>query len=292
MLFDQLGKVGSYIGDKLKDPDVRDRLILGMQGLTMNPNQGLIDMAKQGIKDRRDIGIQTQQANKTLEFLRAKGVDEATLKSLEGNPQMLMAYASELMKKGMSSNKDLEKVSAIRKEYVGQAKPFAQQAQAFTRMNSVYSAGASPANDIALIFQYMKMLDPASTVREGEFATAQNAGNVSTKVSNLYNSVMKGQRLSDEQRKDFFSIAKDIYSSSKQQDENLRSQYGEFISDYGYEPDKYLPNFAFKGQIGAPKDINVPPMLDPNSATMPFSGTPQDKVAQDMIKKLGISVIQ
>ena len=88
------------IGQKFKDdPDLKDRLTIGLQGMTMNPNQGLIDLAKGNIAQRQKQGLINQQANKTIDFLRAKGVDEATLKSLEGNPQMLMAYASELMKK-------------------------------------------------------------------------------------------------------------------------------------------------------------------------------------------------
>jgi uncharacterized protein (DUF1330 family) len=92
------------IGQKFKDdPDLKDRLTIGLQGMTMNPNQGLIDLAKGNIAQRQKQGLINQQANKTIEFLRAKGVDEATLKSLEGNPQMLMAYASQLMKSQLSS---------------------------------------------------------------------------------------------------------------------------------------------------------------------------------------------
>lgn len=92
------------IGQKFKDdPDLKDRLTIGLQGLTMNPNQGLVDLAKGNIAQRQKQTMMSQQANKTIEFLRAKGVDEATLKSLEGNPQMLMAYASQLMKSQLSS---------------------------------------------------------------------------------------------------------------------------------------------------------------------------------------------
>ncbi len=92
-LFD---KIGNYFDE---NPNLADKLTIGLQGMTINPNQGLIDLAKGNIAQRQKQGLINQQANKTIEFLRAKGVDEATLKSLEGNPQMLMAYASELMKK-------------------------------------------------------------------------------------------------------------------------------------------------------------------------------------------------
>lgn len=69
------------------------------------------------------------------------------------------------------------------------------------------------AGDLSLIFAYMKILDPNSTVREGEFANAQNAGGVDDKIRNLYNKVMKGTRLSDRQRKDFVNNAGVLYNS-------------------------------------------------------------------------------
>lgn len=107
------------IGQKFKDdPGLKDRMTIALQGMTMNPNQGLISMAKGNIAQRQKQAETlksqqqaTQRANKTVEFLRAKGVDEATLKSLEGNPQMLMAYAQEVLKK--SFEKPKAPISAI-----------------------------------------------------------------------------------------------------------------------------------------------------------------------------------
>jgi len=65
----------------------------------------------------------------------------------------------------------------------------------------------SPAGDIALIMGYNKALDPRSTVREGEFAQAANAGSLDTKVMNAYRQVMNGTRLSKKQREDFANAA-------------------------------------------------------------------------------------
>lgn len=66
---------------------------------------------------------------------------------------------------------------------------------------------ASAAGDISFIFQYMKMLDPGSVVREGEFATAQNAASVPDQVRNLYNRALSGERLNPEQRQQFLQAA-------------------------------------------------------------------------------------
>lgn len=69
------------------------------------------------------------------------------------------------------------------------------------------ASNPTPAGDLSLIFSYMKLLDPNSTVREGEFANAQNAGSIDDKVRNMYNKVKKGTRLTDTQRKDFVASA-------------------------------------------------------------------------------------
>ena len=73
------------------------------------------------------------------------------------------------------------------------------------------SATGTAAGDIALIFAFMKIIDPTSTVREGEFATVQNAAGVSDRVRALHNSFLKGERFgSDTQRQGFVDQARDI----------------------------------------------------------------------------------
>lgn len=57
-------------------PDRRDRLILAMQGMTMNPNQGLQQAALAGIQGRAKERSTTKQRNKTGEFLRSRGRED------------------------------------------------------------------------------------------------------------------------------------------------------------------------------------------------------------------------
>ena len=58
----------------------------------------------------------------------------------------------------------------------------------------------------------MKILDPNSTVRESEFATAQNAGGVDDKIRNLFNNIRNGSRLTERQRADFKKSAQSLYN--------------------------------------------------------------------------------
>ncbi|GAB3773743.1 hypothetical protein GCM10028796_46680 [Ramlibacter monticola] len=81
-----------------------------------------------------------------------------------------------------------------------------------------------PASDMAFIFQYMKMLDPGSVVREGEFASAQNAGGIDVRVRNLYNRAIKGNFLDPKQRTEMLGAAGRLATLAQQNiDQSTRS---------------------------------------------------------------------
>lgn len=81
------------------------------------------------------------------------------------------------------------------------------------------------AGDIALIFAYMKILDPSSVVRETEFATAQNATGIPDRIRNLYNKALDGQRLNPQQRQDFLNQARTISQKQLGQYQRTLDQY-------------------------------------------------------------------
>lgn len=87
----------------------------------------------------------------------------------------------------------------------------------------VAAQNPTAAGDLSLIFGYMKMLDPGSTVREGEFANAQNAAGVPDQIRNMYEKVRAGTRLSPQQRRDFLNQAKNVYKSQYGNQERFSS---------------------------------------------------------------------
>jgi hypothetical protein len=76
-------------------------------------------------------------------------------------------------------------------------------------------ADASPAGDMGLVYSYMKMLDPTSAVREAEYATAENARGVPATVRNLWNRLQNGERLDEDQRKDFSNRAERYFAQER-----------------------------------------------------------------------------
>ena len=102
----------------------------------------------------------------------------------------------------------------------------------------------SPAGDLSLIFAYMKIVDPGSTVREGEFATAQNTAGVPDRVRNAYNRAISGERLGVAQRADFVGQAGNLYRSRLTAYERARGQYRRLAINHGLDPELVVRDLA------------------------------------------------
>jgi len=188
-----------------------------------------------------------KDANKTSAALRAIGTPEAVKAAdmIDANPTIAKEIYTQYVKTSMEApTKSREGESTLRKEFTGQAavKDFAKQSSAFGRV--VASAqDPSAAGDLALIFNYMKVLDPGSTVREGEFATAQNAAGIPGRVQSLYNSIISGERLNPEQRNDFVDRSRRLYDQSAGEYQGLRNKYVGIAQEYGYDVERTVPDF-------------------------------------------------
>lgn len=131
------------------------------------------------------------------------------------------------------------------------------------------AAEPSAAGDLALIFNFMKMLDPGSTVREGEFANAQNAASIPTRIRALYNRVSTGERLTQEQRADFFGQAENIFKSSKERANQITDEYVRIGRDLGLDREEIVVD------RGADPDISAA-MESLNSEGLPVVKNDQD----------------
>lgn len=124
----------------------------------------------------------------------------------------------------------------LRKEFSGLTKDFRDQRAAYGR---IQAAGTKPsaAGDLALIFNYMKLLDPGSVVRESEFATAQNAAGVPERVRAAYNNVLRGERLSEPQRGDFMNRSGMLFNSAVTEYNRYANRYRQLAERQQVSPD-------------------------------------------------------
>ena len=223
--------------------------------------------------------------NKTIEYLRNNGREDLA-GAVESGALSAGAAASEIFKKlaptkGVAVDNKLinpvtgeviyqgeekpqfeaKDVADARKEFTGrpEVKDFSKQTSAYGRVLAS-AKDPSAAGDLALIFNFMKVLDPGSTVREGEFATAQNAGGVDQRVVSLYNSITTGERLSPAQRDDFANRATRLYSDAESQYDNIAQQYSTFAEQAGLPVDQVIPDFSYSGsRYESPLKFRRPP---------------------------------
>jgi len=113
-----------------------------------------------------------------------------------------------------------EAETALRKEYNTQTQPFREVQASYRRVKAAEPTGAG---DVALVYGYMKMLDPGSVVREGEFATAEKTAGIPSAVVNAYNKAISGKRLTDDQRKIFQRQAGGLYNAALEGETTVRT---------------------------------------------------------------------
>jgi hypothetical protein len=112
-----------------------------------------------------------------------------------------------------ASKSEFDQAQKLRNELTKSSSEFKKVESAFERVKA--STGGTAASDLSLVFNFMKMNDPGSTVREGEFATAQNSAGVPGRIVSLYNNLLEGTRLNPEQRADFSNQSKNLFESAE-----------------------------------------------------------------------------
>jgi hypothetical protein len=153
-----------------------------------------------------------------------------------------------------------EAESKFRDEYFKRTAVYQETKDAYGR---VLSANENAAGDLALVFAYMKMLDPGSVVREGEFASAANAAGVPERIRNIYNNVQKGEILNSGQRKMFKGQAKSIYDNALKQEEETRKGITRIAKGYGLNTE----NIFFTPEENKPQEPNPPAPVAPPTPT-------------------------
>ena len=181
------------------------------------------------------------------------------------------AEAKEMAMGVIPADKRPEVESKFRKEYNDQTQPYQTVKSAYGR---VLSSDDSAVGDLSLIFGYMKMLDPGSVVREGEFATAQNAAGVPERIINIYNKLITGERLNVSQRNSFKGQAKNLYSSALESEKTVRTGLERIATGYGLNTNNIFYTSAETAPVAqtSPTATPLPPAPAPARSNPPAAG--------------------
>jgi hypothetical protein len=144
----------------------------------------------------------------------------------EKNPKFALAQKNKADKAATKSatGKTFKESSDLRKEFLSQSKEFQKVRDSYTRVVGS-TQEPSPAGDLSLIFNYMKMLDPGSVVRESEFATAASTGSYGQRIQASVQKVLSGERLAPEMRADFVKKAGVLFNGMQKQHSKREKSY-------------------------------------------------------------------
>ncbi|UMA64630.1 hypothetical protein LVO79_16760 [Roseivivax marinus] len=124
---------GGLLGDWFT-PDKRDRMILALEGMTLNPNRGLMMAAADGIQERSDARKEARaeqkavkRTNRTLEWLNSQGDYGRRLAQAVSTGGL---NASEAVKLVMSPQKD-DRTAAVRNYEYARSQGYAGSFQDF-----------------------------------------------------------------------------------------------------------------------------------------------------------------
>jgi len=157
----------------------------------------------------------------------------------KGQPSETALDAETRLTKKREAN--LKTEAGLRGEFNSLLTDFNKVANAHARIR-VSAANPSPAGDLALVFNYMKMLDPGSVVRESEFANAAQTGSLESALKNKFGKVFVGEILQFT-REDFVEKADELFISAQAEAQKTADAYEGIATRAGVDAEDVLANF-------------------------------------------------
>jgi len=157
------------------------------------------------------------------------------LEKTEAGSAQALSLQAEIDAIVTKSGFDKELFDAENKIYTEYTKATASMVEsqiAFNKLKQAADQGDGP-GDLALVFSFMKMLDPGSVVRESEFAAAQDTAGLFQKLQVLAKKVEDGSLLSVEQRKGFLDLSQKFLNSGNAHMATIRRNKGLQVKNYG-----------------------------------------------------------
>jgi len=203
---------------------------------------------QQDLAVKKKLNIDGDTAGlKPSERYRVVGDRLVDLSGPEGKPVVALEF--EQGPEGLELKDRIEAENKLRDDFNAISKDFRAVRDSFARIKG---AGADPtaAGDLALIFNYMKLLDPGSVVRESEFAVAERAGGMRDRAEAFVEKIRNGQRLSPQQRADFMQRAQKLFASMQGIYGEVENEYTGMATRYGLDPQNVVTSYKGASEPG------------------------------------------
>lgn len=154
----------------------------------------------------------------------------------------------------------LSKVQTLANSFDGQpiVKDFNALQEKKMVLDQLVNNGVGGPGDLAIVYEFMKALDPTSVVRETEYANAAQSGNIFSGIFSKFNGYFKetGGQLPANVKEAFLNIIGQKYDIKSQQYANIRDEFGRRINKITGASDgiDYLTNYMSGGSSGGEND--------------------------------------
>lgn len=150
---------------------------------------------------------------------------------------------------GYTKGADLKQsdIAGVRKEAAKYVDIYKEREQAFKALQKTASdpdVKARAANDVAMIFQFMKMLDPGSVVREGEQIMVQRTDGLFGYWGNKLRQAQGGQSLNQDQRDGLVLSAANSMESAYDVYKDRHGFYEGVATRSGMNPRNIIPELS------------------------------------------------
>jgi len=167
---------------------------------------------------------------------------QAFVNQFGANSPQVKAIDEVIASEGGGGRVKLSDERGIRQEFTKASGDFVKIRDSFARIQAT-ATDPSPAGDLSLMFNYMKMLDPGSVVRESEFAQIAATGSFGQRLQAGAAQFIEGVRLTPVQRKDFLTQAGNILSTQIKTQDELETEFRRIAEVSGIDPRKVIVDF-------------------------------------------------
>lgn len=201
------------VGDNVLLPTIGEDNRIEMQNLYQAPP----DLPKPNFKQQVALDAFAQKAGIPVEQLtpqqQSQAINDMELKGMsnvltELRMNMLNIQMDEKLRNlsGTMTPAQHSMAQGMHQDFMTESKDYLTMRDS---RDQIIAASSTPnaMNDVAMVFSFMKVLDPTSTVREGEYATVENAKGTPAKIRNYYNRLVSGRRLDQTQIDDIVNFA-------------------------------------------------------------------------------------
>tara|TARA_E500000318_G_scaffold76105_1_gene70702 strand:- start:2475 stop:4658 length:2184 start_codon:yes stop_codon:yes gene_type:complete len=254
----------AFIENKMKNIDLAnyedlkgveyDKLMEDLNAVKLSNQKAMIGLKYEDEEQFNNLNKQKLDIETAQQTLNAKRNEQFVVDnvktSLLTNPDITLSAEDEAMirldpLKWLEKNKDktgvgeLDKLKVqiekdLRKEYEDGSDLYKKATDNIGVVRGAVAQEQTNAGDIALIYAYMKMLDPTSTVMQGEYATVQNAGTIPQTIISQYNKLLTEEDgfLEGKIRKDFVRRAETLYDQRVKQHNKFTTAFEDIVDTY------------------------------------------------------------